>query len=112
MIGTPSAGTSVAGMAAENASLAEATAARKAEALMLTLVQGNGCSSGTRECSPTACRSPLDAQRPGVSRLLRSLSLMVMSTQGGHQLPKSSKEVDPFMCLAVSDLLRALPHQQ
>lgn len=35
MMGTPSAGMSVAGMAAETASLAEATAARTAEALML-----------------------------------------------------------------------------
>lgn len=41
-MGTPSAGISVAGMAAETASLAETTAARTAENLMLTTVLGDG----------------------------------------------------------------------
>lgn len=58
MMGTPSAGTSVAGMAAETASLAEATAARIAEALILTLVLGDG--SGQESVVPTASTRPRD----------------------------------------------------
>lgn len=58
MIGTPSAGMSVAGMAAETASLAEAMAARTAEALMLTLVLGRR--GGQESVVPTASTSPRD----------------------------------------------------
>lgn len=46
VMGTPSAGMSVAGMAAEAASLAEAMAARMAEALMLTMALGDGADKG------------------------------------------------------------------
>lgn len=45
-MGTPSAGMSVAGMAADTASLAVATAARRAEDLMLTMVLEDGADKG------------------------------------------------------------------
>lgn len=55
MMGTPEAGMSRAGMAAETANLAEATAARRAVTFIFGAVLWDGAD---KESSPTASRSP------------------------------------------------------